>query len=111
MVLTTKTGVGGGGVLYFIVELSKILSKMYQITFYHQPLARYVKRSRNNFFEREKVFQIIHIVLPTEHGIKSSTFIFRTCYLDFKSTFTILKELMNGFWNDFKRTSRDDCFC
>ena len=42
-----------------LAKLSNILAKMYEITFYHQPLARYVKRSGNNLFEREKVFQII----------------------------------------------------
>ena len=94
-----------------LAKLSNVLSKMYEITFYHQPLARYVQRSGNNLFEREKVFQIIHIVLPTEQSIKSSTLIFQTFCLNFKSTFTILKELMNGFWNDFKRTPHDGCFC
>ena len=77
MVSTTKTVVGGGGLLYFIVEISNILDKMYEITFYHQPLARYVQRSGNNLFEREKVFQIIHIVLPTEQSIKFTTFNFQ----------------------------------
>ena len=83
---------------------------MYEITFYHQPLARYGQRSGNNLFECEKVFQIIHIVLPTEQSIKSSTFIFQIFCLNFKSTFTILKELMNDFRNVFKRT-HDGCFC
>ena len=90
--------------------LSKILAKRYEITFYHQPLARHVQRSGNNLFECEKMFQIIHIVQPTEQSTKSSTLIFQTFCLNFKSTFTILKELMNEFWNDFKRT-HDGCFC
>ena len=83
---------------------------MYEITFYHQHLARYVQQSGNNLFECEKVFEIVHIALPTEAGIKSSTFIFQIFSLNFKSTFAILKELMNDFWNDFKRT-HDGCFC
>ena len=93
-----------------LAKLSNILAKMYEITFYHQSLVRHVQRSGNNLFECEKVFQIIHIVLPTEQSIKSSTFIFQIFCLNFKSTFTILKELMNDFWNDFKRT-HDGCFC
>ena len=93
-----------------LAKLSNILAKMYEITFYHQPLARYVQRSGNNLFECEKVFQIIHIVLPTEQSIKPSTFVFQIFYLNFKSIFTILKELMNDFWNDLKRT-HDDYFC
>ena len=84
---------------------------MYEITFYHQPLARYIQRSEDNLFECEKVFQITHIVLPTEQSIKSPTFIFQIFCLNFKSTFTILKELMNEFWNDFKTTPHDGCFC
>ena len=64
---------------------------MYEITFYHQPLARCVQRSRDNLFGCEKVFQIIHIVLPTELNIKSTTFIFQIFCLNFKSTFTILR--------------------
>ena len=93
-----------------LAKLSNILAKMYEIIFYHQPLGRYVQRSRNNLFECEKVLQIIHIVLPTEQRIKFSIFIFQIFCLNFKSTFTILKELMNDFWNDFKRT-HDGCFC
>ena len=61
---------------------SNILAKMYEITFYHQPLVRHVQRSGNNLFECEKVFQTIHIVLPTEQSIKSSTFIFQTFCLE-----------------------------
>ena len=83
-----------------LAKLSSILAKMYEITFYHQPLARYVQRSGNNLFEFEKVFQVIHIVLATEQSIKSSTFIFQILCLNLKSTCTILKELMNGFWNN-----------
>ena len=98
-------------ILESLAKPSNILAKIYEITFYHQPLVRYVQRSGNNLFEREKVFQIIHIALPTEEGIKSSTFIFQTFCLNFKSTYTILKELMNGFWNDFKRTPHDGCLC
>ena len=79
-----------------LAKLSDILAKMYEIIFYH-PLARYVQRSGNNLFECEKVFQKIHIVLPTEQSKKSSAFIFRTLCLNFKSTFSILKELMNDF--------------
>ena len=94
-----------------LAKVSNILAKMYEITFYHQPLARYVRRSGNNLFECEKVLQIIHIVLPTEQNIKSSTFIFQNFYLNFRSTFTILKELMNNFCNDIKRTPHDGYFC
>ena len=83
-----------------LAKLSSILAKMYEITFYHQPLARYVQRSGNNLFEFEKVFQVIHIFLATEQSIKSSTFIFQRLCLNLKSTCTILKELMNDFWND-----------
>ena len=53
-----------------LARLSSILAKMYEITFYHQPLARYVQRSGKNLFECKKMFQIIHIVLPTEQSIK-----------------------------------------
>ena len=52
-----------------LAKLSNILAKMYEITFYHQSLVRHVQRSGNNLFECEKVFQIIHIVLPTEQSI------------------------------------------
>ena len=61
-----------------LAKLSHILAKMYAITFYHQPLARYVQRSGINLFESERVFQIIHIALPTEQSIKSSTFFLQT---------------------------------
>ena len=61
-----------------LAKLSSILTKMYEITFHHQPLARCVQRSMNNLFEREKVSQIIYFVLPTEQSVKSSTFIFQT---------------------------------
>ena len=61
-----------------LAKLSNILAKMYEITFYHQSLVRHVQRSGNNLFECKKVFQIIHVVLPTEQSIKSSTFIFQT---------------------------------
>ena len=67
-----------------LANLSNILAKMYEIIFYHQLLARYIQRSGSNFFEREKVFEIIHIVLPTEQSIKSFTFIFQTFCLNFK---------------------------
>ena len=87
-----------------LAKLSNILAKMYEITFYHQPIFIYL-------FEREKAFLIIHIVLPTEQSIKSSTFIFQIFCLNSKSTFTILKESMNGVWNDFKRTPHYGCFC
>ena len=51
---------------------------MYEINFYHQSLAReQAQQSGNNLFESEKVFQIIHIVLPTEQNIKCFTFIFQ----------------------------------
>ena len=76
-----------------LAKLSNILAKMYEITFYHQPLARYVLRSGNNLIECEKVLQIIHIVLPNEQNIKSSILIFQNFWLNFKLTFTILKEL------------------
>ena len=56
------------------------------------------QQSENNLFECQKVFQIVHIVLPTEQSIKSSTFILQVICLNFKWTFTILKELMNVFW-------------
>ena len=94
-----------------LAKFCNILAKMYEIIFYHQPLARYVQRSRSNLFEREKVFQIIRIVLPSEQSIKSSTFIFQTFPLIFRLTFTILKELMNDFWNDFKRKAHNTSFC
>ena len=65
-----------------LAKHSNILANMYEITFYHQPLVRHVQRSGNNLFECEKVFQTIHIVLPTEQSIKSSTFIFQTFCLE-----------------------------
>ena len=65
-----------------LAKHSNILAKMYEITFYHQPLVRHVQRSGNNLFECEKVFQTIHIVPPTEQSIKSSTFIFQTFCLE-----------------------------
>ena len=74
-----------------LVKLSNILTKMYEITFCHQLLTRYVQRNGNKLFQCEKVFQIIHIVLPIEQIIKSVTFIFQTFCLNFKSTFTILR--------------------
>ena len=48
-----------------LAKLSNILAKMDGIIFYYQPVARYVQWSENNLFEREKVFQMIHIALPT----------------------------------------------
>ena len=75
-----------------LAKFCNILAKVYDITFYHQPFARYVQRNRKNLFEREKVFQIILIVLPTEQKIKSFAFIFQIFCLNFKSIFTILKE-------------------
>ena len=80
---------------------------MYDINFHHQVLARVCSA---NSFEHEKEFQIIGIVLATERSIKSFTFIFLGFCLNFKSTFTI-KKFMNDFWNDFKRTRHDGCFC
>ena len=80
-----------------LLKLSNILAKMYEITFCLQPLPRYVQRSVNKLFECEKVFEIIHIVLPTEQIIKFSIFVFQIFCLNFKSTFTILKELMDDF--------------
>ena len=71
----------------------------------------YVQRSGDNLYKHEKVFQIIGIVLPDEKSIKCFTFIFQSFYLNFKSTFTIFKEFMSDFWNNFRRTSQDDCFC
>ena len=94
-----------------LAKLSSILAKMYEITFYYQPLAIYVQRSGNNLFECEEVFHIIHIVLSTEQSVKSSSFVFQTVCLNFKSTFIMLKELINDFWNEFKRTLQDGCFC
>ena len=71
----------------------------------------HVQRSGNSLFEREKVFQIIGIVLATEQSMKSFTFIFQNFYLNFKSNSIIFKELMNDSWNDFRRTPHDGCFC
>ena len=76
---------------------------MYDINFHHQVLARMCS---TNSFEHEKIFQI----LGTERNIKSFTFIFLGFCLIFKLTFTI-KKFMNNFWNDFKRTCHDGCFC
>ena len=42
-------------------------------------------------------YEIIHIALLTEQRIKFLTFTFQRFCLNFKSTFTILKELMNDF--------------
>ena len=38
-----------------LAKLCNIFAKMYEITFYHQLLARYVQQSGNNLFERESV--------------------------------------------------------
>ena len=53
---------------------------------------------------------MVGIIVATERTIKSFTFIFLGFGLDFKSNFTI-KKFMNDFWNDFRRTSNDGCFC
>ena len=66
---------------------------MYEIAFYHQPLARCVQQSGNNLFECKKVDQIIHIVLPNEQSIKFSTFSFQAFRLNFKWSFAILSKL------------------
>ena len=57
------------------------------------------------------VFQIIGIVLATQQSIKSFTFIPQGFCLILKSTFTIFKGFMNGFWSDFRKTPHDGCFC
>ena len=80
-----------------------IINKQGVSSIQNSRVVRYVQRNGNNLFECEKVFQKIHIVLPTEQSIKSSTFIFQTFCLNFRSNFTVLKELMNEFWNDFQR--------
>ena len=50
-----------------LAKLSNIIAKMYEITFYHHlPLVKYVQQSGSNLFACKKMFQIIHIVLPTE---------------------------------------------
>ena len=41
----------------------------------------------------EKLFQVIGIVLATDQSMKCFTFILQGIYLDFKSTFTIFKEI------------------
>ena len=70
----------------------------------------FVRRSRNDLFEQEKLFQISGVILETEQSIKSFAFVFLGYCLYFKSTFTI-KKFMNDFWNDFSRTPHDGCFC
>ena len=54
-----------------LAKLSNILAKMHEISFYYQPVARYVRWIGNNLFEREKVFQIIHIALPTRRATRT----------------------------------------
>ena len=61
----------------------------------------YVRRSENNLFEQEKVFQVSGVILATEQSIKSFTFIFLGFCLYFKPAFKI---------NKF-RTLHDGCFC
>ena len=68
------------------------------------------QRSENNLFKYKKVFQIIGTVLRAEQSIKFFTSIFQDFCLNFESIITIIKELMNGFWNDFTRTPHDACF-
>ena len=69
----------------------------------------FVRRSGNNLFKQEKVFQISGVILATEQIIKSLSFVFLGFWLYFKSTF--MKKSMNNFWNDFSRTPHDGCFC
>ena len=69
----------------------------------------FVRRSGNNLFDKEKVFQISGVILATEQSIKSFSFIFLGFYLYFKSTFKI-KMFMNDFWNNFSRTPHDGSF-
>ena len=78
------------------------------ILFYQQ--LDYVRRSGNNLFEQEQVFQINSIILATEQSIESATFISLGFCLYVKSTFSI-KEFINDFWNDFRGTTHDGCFC
>ena len=66
----------------------------------------YARRSGNNLFKQEKVFQIIGVIVATEQSIKSFTFIFLTFYLYFKQAFNI-KKFMYDFWDDFSRTTHD----
>ena len=83
------------------------MAKIYEIsTFWRGSF----QRSGNNLFEHKKVFQIIGTVLRAEHSIKFFTSIFQDFCLNLKSIITIIKELMNGFWNDFTRTAHDACF-
>ena len=70
----------------------------------------FVRRSRNDLFEQEKLFQISGVILETEQSIKSFAFVFLGYCLYFKSTFTI-KKFMNDFWNDFSRAPHEGCFC
>ena len=50
---------------------SFLIAKMYDFNFYKQLLARVVRRSRNNLFKQEKVFQISRVILATEQSMKS----------------------------------------
>ena len=64
------------------------------LTFISSFYREYVRRSGNNLFEHEKVFQTIGIVLTTEQSIKSFTFISQAFCFNFKSTFTIFYKFM-----------------
>ena len=86
---------------------SSLLSKVYEINFHHQLLARVFSTKRKRY---EKVFQIARIVLATERSITSFTFIFLGLCLSFKLTFAI-KNFMNDFWNDFGGLAHDGCSC
>ena len=61
------------------------------ITFISSFYRGYVRRSRNNIFENEKIFQIIGIVLVPEESVKSFTIIFQGFCLNFKLTLTSFK--------------------
>ena len=82
---------------------------MYEFNFHHQLLARICLTKREKF-KHEKIVQIIFIVLATERSIKSFTFISLGFYLKFNSTFAI-KNFINDFWTDFRRTPHDGCSC
>ena len=66
----------------------------------------YVRQSGNNLLEHEKVFQIIGIVLTTEQSVKLFKFISQGFCLNFKSTFTFLKQFMNDFGMIYENTLR-----
>ena len=85
---------------------SFLITKMYDINFYQQLLARVCSTKWKQFVWTRKGIPNKRCYLGNSANYK----IFFIKFSRIKSTFTIEK-FINDFWNDFSRTTQDDCFC